>query len=95
MGFNIFVRCNLFDVYAECAHGHMVARKCGKMITHYFGSKFYFWMKKYNIVVIVFSFDFEGKMNYLIPLCVHEKECALKKYETKTLESFQPFASYK
>jgi hypothetical protein len=62
MGFNIFVKCNLFDIYAECAHGHMVARKCGKMITHYFGSKFYFWMKKYNIVVIVFSFDFEGKM---------------------------------
>jgi len=33
-------------------------------------------MKKYNIVVIVFNFDFEGEMNYLVPLCVHEKECA-------------------
>jgi len=41
-----------------------------------------FWFKnlsldeKYNIVVIVFSFDFEGKMNYLVPLCVHERKCA-------------------
>jgi hypothetical protein len=33
-------------------------------------------MKKYNIVVIVFNFDFEGEMNYLVPLCVHEKGCA-------------------
>jgi len=30
-------------------------------------------MRKYNIVVIVFNFDFEGEMNYLIPLCVHER----------------------
>jgi hypothetical protein len=27
-------------------------------------------------------------MNYLVPLCVHEKECALKRYETKILQSF-------
>ncbi len=65
------------------------------MITHFFGSKFYFWMKKYNIVVIVFNFDFEGEMNYLVPLCVHEGECALKRYETKILQSFQPFVNYK
>jgi len=32
-------------------------------------------------------------MNYLVPLCVHEKECASKKYETKILQSFQPFAN--
>jgi hypothetical protein len=51
-------------------------------------------MRKYKIV-IVFSFDFEGKMNYLVPLCVHEKKCALNIYETNILQSFQPFASYK
>jgi hypothetical protein len=59
--------------FVECAHGHMVARKHGKMITHFFCSKIYVWMRKYNIVVIVFSFDFEGEMNYLLPLCVHER----------------------
>jgi hypothetical protein len=52
-------------------------------------------MKKYNIVVIVFNFDFEGEMNYLVPLCVHEREHALKRYETKILQSFQPFVNYK
>jgi hypothetical protein len=52
-----------------------VARKGGKMITHFFCSKTYLWMKKYDIVVIVFSSDFEGEMNFFVPLCVHEKEC--------------------
>jgi hypothetical protein len=52
-------------------------------------------MRKYNIVVIVSSFDFEGEMKYLIPLCVHEITCALNRYETKILQNFQPFASYK
>jgi hypothetical protein len=33
-------------------------------------------MRKYNIVVIVFIFDFEGEMNCVVPLCVHERECA-------------------
>jgi hypothetical protein len=47
-------------------------------------------MRKYNIVVIVFSFDFQGEINYLVPLCVHDRGCALKKYETKILQSFQP-----
>jgi len=68
-----FVRCSLFHFCVECAHGHMVARKHGKMITHFFCSKIYLWMRKYNIVVIVFSFDFEGEMNYSLPLCVHER----------------------
>jgi hypothetical protein len=52
-------------------------------------------MRKCNIVVIVFNFDFEGEMKYLAPLCVHDRECDLKRYETKILQSFQPFASYK
>jgi hypothetical protein len=50
-----------------------------------FGSKFYPRMKIHNIVVIVLNFDFEGEMNYLVPLCVHERECASKRYETKIL----------
>jgi hypothetical protein len=73
----------------------MATRKHGKMITHCFWFKKKIWMKKYNIVVIVFSFDFEGEMNYLVPLGVHERECVLKRYETKILQSFQPFATYK
>jgi hypothetical protein len=36
---------------------------------------------KYNIVVIIFSFDFEGEMSCLVPLFVHEKGCAWKKYD--------------
>jgi len=43
-------------------------------------------MKKYNIVVIIFNFDFESEMNCLVPLCVHERECAWKRYETKFLQ---------
>jgi hypothetical protein len=38
-------------------------------------------MRKYNIAIIVFSFDFESEMCRLVPLCVHKKECAWKKYE--------------
>ncbi len=33
-------------------------------------------MMKYNIVMIIFSFDFEGEMSCLVPLFVHEKGCA-------------------
>jgi len=50
-------------------------------------------MKKFKKFVIVFSSNFEGEMNYLIPLCVHERKCGSKRYETKILQSFQPFAS--
>jgi hypothetical protein len=45
-------------------------------------------MKIYNIVVIVFSSDFEGEMNYLVPLCVNERKCISKNYEIKILQSF-------
>ncbi len=67
---NLFVGCSLFDFYAKCG-----SKKIGKMVPIVFGSKTYIWMRKYKIVVIVFSFDFEGEMNCLIPLCVHEKKC--------------------
>jgi hypothetical protein len=70
------IEISLLDVACLTFMQNVATRKRGKMITHFFGSKFYFWMKKYNIVVIVFNFDFEGEMNYLVPICVHEKECA-------------------
>jgi hypothetical protein len=66
----------------------MVARKRGEMITHFFGSKNYLWLKKYNIVVIIFSFYFEGKMNHLVPLCVHERKFALKNMKQKSCKIF-------
>jgi hypothetical protein len=66
-----------------------------KWLPNFFGSKTYIWMKKYNIVVIIFNSNFESEMKILIPLCVHERKCAWKKYETKKLQSFWPFASYK
>jgi hypothetical protein len=47
------------------------------------------------MVVVVFNFDFESEMNFLVPLCVHEKECVWKRYETKILQSFEPLANYK
>jgi hypothetical protein len=40
----------------------------------FFYSKFSTKMNKYNIVVIVFRFDFQGQMHSLPPLCVHEQE---------------------
>jgi hypothetical protein len=40
-----------------------------------FGSKTYLWMKKYNIVVIVFSFNFEGEMNFNSIMCIWKKMC--------------------
>jgi hypothetical protein len=41
-GIDFFVKCILFHFYIKCAHGHMATRKHGKMITYFFGSKFYF-----------------------------------------------------
>jgi hypothetical protein len=38
------------------------AKNYGKIITHFFGSNLYLWMKKHSIVVIVFNSDFEGEM---------------------------------
>jgi len=55
---------------------NVVTSKHDKLITHCFGSKTYLWMRKYNIIVIIFSSDFKGEMNCLVPLCVHERECA-------------------
>jgi hypothetical protein len=54
---------------------NVVTKKCGKMITHCFLFKNLSLDKKISIVVIVFNFDFEGEMNFLVPLCVHEREC--------------------
>jgi hypothetical protein len=59
----------LFGLYAKCG-----SKKTCKMITHFF-VQICFWMKKYNIVVIIFNSDFEGEMNVFVPLCVHEKKC--------------------
>jgi hypothetical protein len=51
-----------------------------------FGSKTYIWTKKYNSVVIAFNFDFEGEMNYLIPLCM--KDNVLERVVKKSLAKF-------
>lgn len=40
-------------------------------------------MNNYNIVVIVFRFNFEGEMSSLVPLCAHKKEFLKNIYETK------------
>ncbi len=81
------IQISLLNVVCLTSMQNVVTRKRGKMITYCF------WVKNLsldkdiqNIVVIVFSFDFEGEMNYLIPLCVHEKECASKIYKTKNLQ---------
>jgi len=29
-----------------------------------------------ELVVLNFDFELEGETNYLVPICVHEKECA-------------------
>ncbi len=49
-------------------------------------------MNNYNIVVIVFRFNFEGEMSSLVPLCVHKKEF-LKIYmkQSKTCKVFNLF----
>jgi hypothetical protein len=53
------------------------------------------WVLKiiYNIEKV--QYDFEGEMNFFVPLCVHENECDWKRYETKILQKFQPYACYK
>jgi hypothetical protein len=56
----------LLDVTCLTSMQNVVVRKCGKMITHFFCSKLHIWMKKYDIVVIVFNFDFEGEMNFFV-----------------------------
>jgi hypothetical protein len=50
------IQISLLDVACLSSMQNVVARKCGKMITHFFGSKTYLWIRKYKIVVIVFSF---------------------------------------
>ncbi len=49
----------------------------------FFCSKTYLWMRKYNIVVIGFSSNFENEMCYLVPLSVHEKEKCLKEIQVE------------
>ncbi len=66
----------LLDVACLISMQNAMAKKHGKMITHCFCSKIYLWMGKYNVVIIVFNFDFEGEMNFFVPLCVHARECA-------------------
>ncbi len=47
-------------------------------------------MRKYNnIVVIVCNSNFESEMCCLIPVCVHERECAFKKYELNFVVSLK------
>jgi hypothetical protein len=70
-GFHI----SLLDVICLNFMQNAIVRKCGKMITHCFFFKKYLWMKKCDIVVNVFNSNFEGEMNFFVPLCVHEREC--------------------
>jgi hypothetical protein len=46
------------------------------VITHFFCSKTYLWMRKSNIVIIIFNFHFEGEMRCLVIVCAHEREYA-------------------
>jgi hypothetical protein len=66
---NVFVECSLFDMYAKCGN-----KKMWQTNYPFFYSKSFTKMNKYNIVVIVFRFDFQGQMHSLPPLCVHEQE---------------------
>jgi hypothetical protein len=45
-------------------------------------------MKKYDIVVIVFNFDFEGEMNFLVLVCVHEKNVIKRNMKQKSCKDF-------
>jgi hypothetical protein len=63
---HFFVGCNLFEFYAKMWQQENVE----KWLPFFFCSNTYIWMRKFNIVV---NFDFEGEMNHLIPLCVHER----------------------
>jgi hypothetical protein len=49
------------------------AKNYGKIITHFFGSNLYLWMKKHSIVVIVFNSDFEGEMCRI--MCTWKRMC--------------------
>jgi hypothetical protein len=41
------IQIYLLDVTCLTSMQNVVARNCGKMITHFFGSKNNLWMKKY------------------------------------------------
>jgi hypothetical protein len=70
------MQISLLDVDCLNFMQNVAASKCDKLIIHCFWIKTYLWMNKYNIVVTIFSFDFEGEMGCLVPLRVHERECA-------------------
>ncbi len=54
MGFSkIFIRCNLFDMYVKCA-----SKKIWHEMIFVCDSKSYIKMNKYNIVSIIFRFNF-------------------------------------
>jgi hypothetical protein len=81
------IKKKLLDVAYLISMQNVVAKKVKKWLPIFFGSKIYLWMGKYNIVVIVFSLNFAGEMNCLIPLCVHEK-VYLKDIRNKNLSKF-------
>jgi hypothetical protein len=84
------IQISLLDVSCLTSMQNVVAKKMKKWWPIIFGLKVYLWMKKYNIVVIVFNSDFEGEMNCLIPLCVHER-VYLKNIWNKNLAKFSTF----
>jgi hypothetical protein len=78
----------LLDVTCLNYMQNVVARKHGNMITHFFGSKISIWMRKYNIIVIVFNFDFEGEMNYLFHYVYMRENVFERDMKQKFLQSF-------
>jgi len=87
---NFLIECSLFECYAK-----MWYQTLAKWLPILFGSKLtYLWMKKYNIVVVVFNFDF-WKWNELFSsiMCTWEKMC-LKKIWNKNLTKFSTFCKF-
>jgi hypothetical protein len=81
------IQISLLDVACLTSMQSVVAKKMKKWLHIVFDSKNYLWMGKYNIVVIVFNLNFEGEMNCIIPLCVHER-MYLKDIWNKNLSKF-------
>jgi hypothetical protein len=85
------IQFSLLDVVCLTSMQNVVARKHGKMITHCFWFKILSLDEDIQHFCHCFSSNFEGEMNYLVPLCVHERKCISKNQRNMKQKSCKVF----
>ncbi len=88
---DLFVGCNLFNFYAKFSTKKMWQND----YPFSYIQKLIFGWRNTTFLSLFSTLILKVKWIFFVPLYVHERECARRRYKTKILQNFQPLANYK